>query len=302
MRIGRYVGGGGTTLEELIGQVGEAAEAGLDSAFLTQLTDWDAITVAGVAGREVPGIEVATGVVQTYPRHPIAMAGQALTAQALTGGRFTLGVGPSHPQLIEDWYGYSYARPLRHTREYLSALLPLLEGRDVDYHGETVTAVARVEVPGATAPPVLLSALGPRMLRLAGELAAGTITTWVGPEATGDHIVPAITKAAEDAGRPAPRIVSAVIIELTGDPDGARRALAGELGFASGFPAYRAMLDRQGLDGVHETMVAGDERAVTAAIRRYADAGTTDLLVSPRGDAAARTRVIELAGSLRGGV
>ncbi|MFC5752639.1 LLM class F420-dependent oxidoreductase [Actinomadura rugatobispora] len=301
MRIGRFVGGGGATLEELVGEIREAAEAGLDSAFLSQLTDWDAITVAGIAGRDVPGIEVGTGIVPTYPRHPVALAGQALTAQVLSGGRFTLGVGPSHPPLIEDRLGYSYARPLRHTREYLTALLPLLNGQEVDYRGETITAVAKVSVPGAAPPPVLLAALGPKMLRLAGELAGGTITTWVGAEATGDHIVPAITKAAEEAGRPAPRIVSSVIIELTGDPDGARRSLAGELGFASDFPAYRAILDRQGLDGVQETIVAGDERAVTAAIRRFADAGTTDLLVSPRGDAAARARVIELAGSLRRG-
>ena len=114
--------------------------------------------------------------------------------------------------------------------------------------------------------------------------------------------MPAITRAAEEAGRPAPRIVSAIVAVLTDDPEGARRAVAEELGFAKGFPAYRAVLERQGLDGVHETVIAGDERAVAAAVRRFADAGTTDLLIGPRGDAAARSRLIGPAGARRGEV
>jgi F420-dependent oxidoreductase-like protein len=297
MRIGTVVVGTGTALEEIIEEVRAAAAAGVDSVFFPQLDAWDAIAVAGFAGREVPGIEVGTGIVPTYPRHPVALASQALTAQALTGGRFTLGVGPSHARLMEDRLGYSYDRPLRHVREYLSALRPLLRGEEVGYRGETITAAGRVAVPGAAAPPVLLSALGPKMLRLAGELADGTITTWTRAETIGDHVVPAITRAAEEAGRPAPRIAAGVVVALTDDPDAALRALAEQLGFAGDLPAYRAMLDRQGLSGVHETVVAGDERTIRAAFRRFASAGTTDLLVSALGDAAARARVLELAGS-----
>ncbi|MFB4315580.1 TIGR03564 family F420-dependent LLM class oxidoreductase [Actinomadura sp. 21ATH] len=298
MRIGTAVVGTQLKFEEVVGEVRAAAAAGLDSVFFPQLDDWDAIALAGAAGREVPGIEVATGIVPTYPRHPVVMASQALTAAALTGGRFTLGIGPGHAQIMTDRLGYSYDRPVRHVREYLEALRPLLRGEEVGYRGETLTAAGRTAVPGAAPPPVLLSALGPRMLRLAGELADGTITNWMRPEAIAEQVAPAIGRAAAEAGRPAPRIVAFTMVALTGDPDGARAALAERLGFAGDFPSYRTVLDRQGLSGVHETIIAGDERAVEAAIRRYASAGATDLLLSPMGGAEERDRVLRLAASV----
>lgn len=135
MRLGVYVGGAGSTLEEMIGQACAAADAGLDSAFFSQITAWDALTVAALAGQRVPGIELGTAVVQTYPRHPLVLAGQALTAQVATGHRVTLGVGPSHRHFIEGAFGHSYDQPARHTREYLSALRPLLRGEHVEHRG-----------------------------------------------------------------------------------------------------------------------------------------------------------------------
>ncbi|GAA3983628.1 TIGR03564 family F420-dependent LLM class oxidoreductase [Actinomadura viridis] len=302
MRIGQCVVGAGSTLEEIVGEVRAAAAAGLDGAFLPQLAGWDAIMAAGAAGREVPGIEVGTAVVPTYPRHPVTMAEQALTAQAVSGGRFTLGIGPSHSQIIEGSFGIPYTRPAAHTREYLSVLRPLLRGEEVDHRGEALTAAGRVAVPGIAPPPVLLSALGPRMLRIAGELADGTVTTWLGPEGIAGHIVPLITRAAEEAGRPAPRIVAGAVVALTHDPEAARREVLERFGIAGDLPSYRAVLDRQGLSNVHETIVAGDERAVTAEVRRFAEAGATDLLVTPLGDADVRARTIELLGSLSGTV
>lgn len=296
MRIGLFSIAGTARLDDLVAQVRLARDTGLDSVFFGHTASWDALMTAALAGREVPGIEVGTAIVPTFPRHPLALASQALTAQAMTGGRFTLGIGPSHPQVIEDAHGISYERPARHVREYLSALRPLLRGEDVDYHGETLTAVGTLDAPGATAPPVLVSALGPAMLRIAGELADGTVTTWTGAEAIADHIVPTITKAADAAGRPAPRVLAGAVVALTSDPDGVRRALADQFGPASTFPAYRAILDRQGLSGVHETVIAGDEKAITRELRRFADAGATDLLISPHGNT---TRVLELAASLR---
>ncbi|MGC4952490.1 LLM class F420-dependent oxidoreductase [Actinomadura citrea] len=296
MRIGLFTIAGMAPLDDIVTQVRQARDAGLDSAFFGHAGSWDALLTAAVAGREVPGIEVGTAIVPTYPRHPLALASQALTAQAMTGGRFTLGIGPSHPQVIEGAHGISYERPARHVREYLSALRPLLRGEDVDYHGETLTAVGKLDAPGATPPPVLVSALGPAMLRIAGELADGTVTTWVGADAIADHIVPSITKAAEAAGRPAPRVLAGVIVAVTTDPDAVRSDLADQLGAASDFPAYRAVLDRQGLSGVHETVIAGDETTVARQLRRFADAGVTDLLISPRGDLA---DLLPLAASLR---
>ncbi|MEU8117170.1 LLM class F420-dependent oxidoreductase [Spirillospora sp. NPDC049024] len=296
MRIGLFAIAGAAPLDDLVAQVRLARDTGLDSVFFGHTASWDALMTAAVAGREVPGIEVGTAIVPTYPRHPLALASQALTAQAMTGGRFTLGIGPSHPQIIEGLHGIAYERPVRHVREYLSALRPLLRGEEVDHHGETLTAVGTLDAPGATPPPVIVSALGPAMLRAAGELADGTVTTWVGADTIADHIVPSITKAAEAAGRPAPRVLAGVIAALTNDPDGVRRDLADRFGPASDFPAYRAVLDRQGLTGVHETVIVGDEETVARHLRRFADAGATDLLISPYGDPA---RLLEFAAALR---
>lgn len=299
MRVGVYLNTLGTDLDTLLGRVRAAADAGFASVFLSQLTSLDAIAVAGLGAREVAGIEVGTAVVQTYPRHPLALAVQALTAQAISGNRFTLGIGPSHRQIIEGSYGLPYERPARHTREYLTALVPLLRGEATEYRGETLSVAGQVEVPGATPPPVLLSALGPAMLRIAGELADGTVTTWTGAAAIAEHIVPRITEAARAAGRPAPRVVASALVAVTADPDGVRRQVAEQLGFAAGFASYRAMLELQGLSGLHETVIAGDERMVEKELTRFAEAGATDFLVSPVGDEHDQTRTLDTVRALR---
>jgi F420-dependent oxidoreductase-like protein len=289
MRIG-LASIGAQSIEDVVREVREARAA---SAYFGQVLGWDAISMAGIVGREVPGITVGTAVTQTYPRHPLALASQALTAQAITGNRFTLGIGPSHRTIVEGWFGYNYDRVVRHVREYLEALVPLLNGEDVDYHGETVTAVGRVEVPGTQAPAVLLAALGPAMLRLAGELADGTVTVWTGPEGIADHVAPTVRKWREDA-----RVVVLVSACVTADPEGARERFAEALGFAGDLPSYRANLQRQGKAGVHETAVAGDEEAVARAVRAYAEAGATELVVSPFGDEREQERTRRLLAEL----
>jgi F420-dependent oxidoreductase-like protein len=298
MRLGILAGGDGLTLEEVRGQVRAAAEAGLDSVYFSQILSWDAIGLAMLAALQVPGIGVGTAVTQTYPRHPLALASQALTAQAATGNRLTLGIGPSHPPIIEGQFGYSYDKPARHVREYLSALMPLLRGEQADYHGQTLTAAGQVNVPGARPPSVLLAALGPTMLTIAGELADGTVTVWTGPQAIADYIAPAITRAAARAGRPAPRIVTGVIISLTSDPDSTRQRVAAALGAAGQFPSYRSVLDRQGKSGVHETIIAGDEHAIEQAVSAYADAGATELVASLHGTPQETKRTLEFLSAL----
>ncbi|WP_163510945.1 TIGR03564 family F420-dependent LLM class oxidoreductase [Fodinicola acaciae] len=285
MRVGLFVSTAAPSLESMTGQVRAAAEAGLDSAFFTQLTSWDALTVAALAGQSVPEIELGTAVVATYPRHPLALAGQALTTQAALGGRLTLGVGPSHPAVIEGQFGLSYARPARHMREYLSALVPLLHGETVDYRGETLTAAGNVDVP-VKPPSVLVSALGPAMLRIAGELADGTVAVWTGPAGIADLVRPAL-----GSGK---RVVAVVLACVTADADAAIAPVAGALAASSDLPAYRAHLDRQGLSSVTDLLVAGDESTVAAALRRYADAGATELLVSPFGSPADQARTLSL--------
>jgi F420-dependent oxidoreductase-like protein len=300
MRLGLQIGAGGQPVEAIVGQVRQAAEAGLDSAYFNQVFSWDAIGLAMLSAAQVPGIEVGTAVTLTYPRHPLALASQALTAQAASGNRFTLGIGPGHRPVIEGQYGYSFDRPARHVREYLSALKPLLRGEQADFHGEAVTAAGQVQVPGARPPSVLLAALGPVMLKIAGELADGTVTVWTGPQLIADYIAPAITRAAADAGRPAPRIVVDIIMILTADPAGARDRVAAALGATGQFPSYRALLERQGLSGIGETVIAGDERVLERAVLAYAEAGATELVASLHGTEQEQARTLELLSALHG--
>jgi F420-dependent oxidoreductase-like protein len=298
VRIGTYLSQA-PSVGAAVGHVRATARAGLDSVFFGQVMGWDALTLATLAGREVPGVEVGTAIVPTYPRHPVALAGQALTASAAAGGRLTLGVGPSHRPVIEDTYGLAFDRPVQHTRDYLSILVPLLRGEPVDYHGPSLSAAGAFTTPGAPPPPVLLSALGPQMLALAGELADGTVTVWATAATIGTDVAPRIRQAAAAAGRPEPRVAAIIMATVTGDADRARQAVAGRVAAASGLPSYRALLDRQGLAAVHDTVLAGDEDAVAAGLRAYMDAGATDVLVSIIGDAAHFSRTLGLLAALR---
>jgi F420-dependent oxidoreductase-like protein len=283
MKLGIAVATGGADLETLLEQVGTARKAGFESAFFNQYASLDAISVAGLAGRLNPGMEVGTSVAITYARHPYAMAEQALAANAISGGTFTLGLGPSHKHFVEAMYGVPYDRPAVHVREYLTALRPLLRGEPVDFQGETLSVTGQISAPGAEPPPVLIAALGPVMLRVAGELADGTILTWVGAPFIGDFVLPRITAAAEAAGRPAPRVFAPAMVCITSDPDRVRGELDAQMGIAGDLAAYRAVLDRQGLSGVHELLIAGDENEVEKGVERFASAGATDLAIIPMG-------------------
>lgn len=285
-------------IDDVVGQVQRLRDMGFASAWSSQIFGPDALTLLAVVGREVPDIELGTAVVPTYPRHPMMLAGQALTVQAATGGRLALGIGLSHQIVIEGVFGYSFEKPARHMREYLSALLPLLREEGVQFKGETLTAAGQVRVAGSTPPAVLVAALAPRMLQLTGERADGTITWMTGPKTIADHIAPSLTKAASNAGRPAPRVVVGLPVSVTDDVDAARE-LAGRAFQGYGLlPSYRAMLDREGVDGPAGVAIIGDEAAVTAQIRRLADGGATDFLGAPLGSAEERERTLQLLASL----
>ena len=191
--------------EDVVGQVASLHEAGIETAWASQIFAYDALTALAAIGREVPGIGLGTAVVPTYPRHPVMLAGQALTVQAATDNRLTLGIGLSHQMVIENVFGQSFEKPARHMREYLSILMPLLDGEQVTFKGETLSASTfgplQIPVPG---PPVLVAALGSVMLRIAGQLASGTVTWMTGPGTIESHVVPTIREAAADAGRPLP--------------------------------------------------------------------------------------------------
>ncbi len=313
MRIGVFIGqeqlslsqpGEGarkrSRLDALVQEAQSLEARGFPSAWLAHIFELDAIGALTVTGRETQRIELGTAVVPTFPRHPYVMAQQALTAQIASGGRFTLGIGLSHALVIEGMLGLSYDKPARHMREYLSVLAPLLEGRPASFQGELYRVNAELRLPEAERVPLLLAAMGPVMLRLAGSLADGTITWMTGPRTLETHIGPRIRAAAQEAGRHEPRVVAGFPIAITNEPDRARK-VAGELFALYGsLPAYRAMLDREGLSGPADIALVGDAKTVEAELRRLAEIGVTDLLAAPyEADEGARQRTIDfLEGQL----
>jgi F420-dependent oxidoreductase-like protein len=287
-------------LSETVADLQRYRDAGLDHAFASQIFGPDALTLLAVAGSQVPGIGLGTGVVPVYPRHPMMLAQQALTVQAATGNRLLLGIGLSHQVVVEGMWGMSYDRPAAYMREYLMSLMPLLHGETVRWEGERVTtnAFAPVAVAGAEPPPVLVAALGDTMLKQAGRLADGTVTWMTGTATVAGHIAPTITAAAEAAGRPAPRVVVSLPIAVTADDDAARERMNEAFSIYPNLPAYKAMLDKEGAAAAGDIGFIGDEDTVAASIAGLADAGATDFVAALVGDPAERARGLALLGEI----
>lgn len=278
MRIGIMHGADGSNgdLDALIKAAQRIESKGFSTMWMPNIFSWDAITALALVARETQRIELGTAVVPSYPRHPMAIAQQALTASAASGGRFTLGIGLSHQIVIEGMYGLSYEKPARHMREYLEVLTPLLRGEPVKFEGEQYRVQGGIQVPGAKPVPLIVAALGPAMLSHAGRLTDGTITWMTGPKTLEDHIVPGLSKAAEKAGRGTPRVVAGLPIALTSDPDAAREMMAKTFSMYGQLPSYRAMLDREGVEGPAGVGMVGDEKALREQIGRLRDIGVTD--------------------------
>jgi 5,10-methylenetetrahydromethanopterin reductase len=284
---------------DVVEQVQRMAGAGIPAATVSQIFGYDALTLLALIGRDVPGIELIVSVVPIQPRHPVTLAAQALTVQAATGGRLTLGVGLSHQIVVENVFGGTFDRPALRMREYLSVLGPLLRGEQVTYRGETVAATTfgPLEI-DAPAPTLLVAALGPAMLKLAGTLADGTTTWMVGPATLASHIVPTITSAAEEAGRPAPRVSVGLPLCVTDDVDAARERAARTFAVYGTLPSYRAMLDREGADGPADVALVGDEESVAAQLAAIAAAGATDVNAAVYGTAEEQERGFALVAEM----
>ena len=281
MRIGIMAAetGGTRALDELADQLRRAADDGFASAWMSNIFGLEALTSLAVAGSQVPGIELGTAVIPTYPRHPAVLAQQALTAALAVGpGRLVLGIGLSHKIVIEDMYGYSFDRPARHMSEYLSVLLPLMDGTAVSVDGSTLSAHIGLSTPREARVPVLLAAMARRILNLAGGQADGTVLWMTGPATVRDYVVPAISAAASAAGRPGPRVVCCLPVCVTDDPAAVKASATDELAIYGQLPSYRAMLDREGAAGLGDVAIVGDEDAVAAQILALADAGVTDFV------------------------
>src|SRR5580704_10438950 len=287
-------------LADVVAVLRKYREAGLDHAFASQIFGPDALTLLAAAGSQVPGIGLGTGVVPVYPRHPMMLAQQALTVQWATDNRLLLGIGLSHQVVVENMWGMSFEKPASYMKEYLASLMPLLRGETVSSPGDRVTtnAFAPIDVAGASAPPVLVAALGPAMLKLAGTVADGTITWMTGTATIGSHIAPTIVAAADAAGRPTPRIVVSLPIAVTADVEGAKERINEVFSIYPNLPSYKAMLDMEGAEAAADIGFIGDEEVVAASISRLADAGATDFVASVVGDSEERQRGLALISDI----
>jgi 5,10-methylenetetrahydromethanopterin reductase len=299
MRLGLFLDLSGS-VDDLVEEVRRAEAAGFDAVWSSQIFGYDALTALAVAGAAVPRIGLGTAVVPVYPRHPIMLASQALTVQAATGGRLTLGIGLSHQMVIEGFFGYSFEKPHRYMSEYLDALVPLLRGEAAAADGEVVRAHTagplQVEAP---APRLLLAALGTKMLELAGRVADGTTTWMVGPATLASHIVPTITRAAEEASRPAPQVAVGLPVCVTDDADSAREHAATTYSIYGHLPSYRAMLDREQAAGPADVAIVGNEDEVLERLAAIEAAGATEFQAGVFGSPELRARTLELlAGRL----
>lgn len=285
MRIGISAGG---DIDRMVSQTKQAEADGFTSIWFAGTIGLDPLTVIALCGRETERIELGTSIVQSYPRHPVAMAQQAATIRAAVGpGRFTLGLGVSHEPNIVQSLGLSYAAPARHMREYLQVVGALLDSGQVRHDGELYRVRYQLP-PSGDAPriPVLVAALAPHMLRAAGEFADGTITWMANDRAIDTHVAPLLWKAAENAGRPAPRVVVGLPVAVCDDPAEGRAAAQATFERYGMLPNYRRILDIGGLEGAGDAAIVGDEDTVTAAFTALYDAGATDIWAAtfPVGD------------------
>ncbi len=284
MRIGLFVGALDLMrdVSERLQRICQAEEDGFDSYWLPQHFGADMLTVIAMAGMQTHRIELGTAVVPTFPRHPVALAQQALTAQVAVGGRLTLGIGVSHRSTVEDWLGLSYSHPARHIEEYLSVLRPLLRESGVDFRGKEFQVAGELQIPDAdmVSCPVVMAALGPRMLEIAGRLADGTVTWMTGPRTLEQHVIPRVKDSAMAAKNPSPRICAGLPVAVTDHPERARARADRLFQYYATLPSYRAMLEREGVASPGDIAIVGDESQVESQLRHLSDIGTTDFLAT----------------------
>lgn len=294
----------GAPVSHIVDHAVEAEADGFSSYWLAQLTTPDALTTIALIGARTTTIELGTAVIPTWVRHPLMLAGQALTVQDVIGNRLALGIGLAHKPTVEAGLGIPFSRPAQHMEEYLDVLLPALHDRKVSATGEIWSAHvdAITGVPGATAPQVLLAAMGPRMLHMAGARCGGSILWLSGPKVIEDHIRPALDAAAASVGGATPRIVASVPVCVTDRAAEVRGAIDAVLGGYNDLPSYRGVMDASGASGPADVSIVGTADEVRAGLEAFAVAGATDFAAvefSTNADEGAATRALlkELAAT-----
>ena len=288
------------TVDDVVAAARAAAEAGLHTLWLPQIAGIDALMALTAAAREVPGIRLGVGVVPVQTTHPVLLARQARTLSQVADGRFTLGLGVGHQPIVTTDWGLEFDRPAGYLAEYLDVLLPLLETQEVAVAGNRLRARAAIDVP-APPVPVLLAALGPRMLEMAGRRTGGTTTWMVGAQTLAGHTVPTINAAAAGAGRPSPEIIAGYPVCLTDDPEQARGWAARAYEGYGDLPSYRAMLDREGAAGPADLAVVGSAAEIRERFEEITAAGATAIAASIFGPRPRRAATLEALSELAAG-
>lgn len=281
MRIG--LTGGASSVDKVIAQAQQAEADGFSTLWYASTVAGDPLVAMALAGRATSSIELGTAVLQTYPCHPLLQANRAAAAaNAMGRPGFTMGIGPSHTSLITDVYGLSYDRPGRSTEEYVRIIGGLLRGEDVDFVGQDWTTRSAERMVALDHPvPLLLSALSPRLLRVAGQSANGTVLWMATAKAVESHVAPRINAAAEEAGRAKPRIVAGLPVAVHDDIGEARSAAAAAATAYAGMPNYQRILEVGGLSHAAEAAIVGDETSVRAQLHELLNAGATDMWAAP---------------------
>ncbi len=283
MKVGTMVVAG-NGMAKIRAEVEEVSLVGFESAWLSNIFAVDALTACAVVGSSVEGIELGTAVVPVYSRHPMTMAQQALSVADACSGRFTLGIGLSHQVVIESIMGLDFSKPASFMREYLSVMMPLLEDGRVSYAGERFKVNATLDSAVEKRPQVVIAALGTEMLKIAGSMADGTTTWMTGPATLASHTIPTIKQAAAEAGRPDPRIVVALPVMVTEEPQAALEMADRYFAIYGTLPSYRAMLDREGSSGPSGVAIVGTALEIEERLEHLRTIGVTDFVAAAYGD------------------
>lgn len=283
-------------LEKTLERAAALRSTGFTSLWSSQIFGPDTLTVLAILGREFRDLDLGTAVVPVQPRHPSMLAAQARTVQEAMGGHLSLGIGLSHQVVVEGLWGISFERPAAYMREYVDALAPMLRGEQVSVKGERVSAVTMSALgPRETAAPSLLvAALGPKMLQLAGAKTDGTVLWMTGVKTIASHIAPTIRDAAAAAGRPSPRIVCSLPIVVTNDVAATTAAVNTSLAVYGTLPSYQAMLEREGASSPADVGLIGSRERVLEQLHGLAEAGVTEFSAAISGDTVERDATYEV--------
>jgi len=284
------------SLERTLQQAKKLSDLGFTSLWSSQIFGPDTLTQLAIVGREFPQLDLGTSVVPIQPRHPSMLAAQARTVQDAIGGHLSLGIGLSHQVIVEGLWGLNFERPATYMKEYLEALAPMLRGEAVNAQGERIKVLTMSPVgPKEVATPsLLIAALGPRMLEIAGSMTDGTVLWMTGTKTVREHISPLLREAAEAAGRPAPRIVCALPITVTTDVAGARARVNEEYAVYPTLPSYAAMMEREGASEAADVGLLGSREEVLEKLHALAEAGVTEFSAAPTGTPEEREAATEV--------